>query len=330
MSLSAHLNNVVQQLVIKDEDRAPYTSDAQKICNELMEDLQKADAHFRQAFNGLSLTGNYLDRVKLKTPDEFDMHIKLKFPFQVTPERDYQRDGFVFLSVPYGTRHPAVKGSYIDRGEMQSWLRDAFKSVFRSYTRLSVNNRKYDLEYEQCGYGCAHTIVAKSPSRCISFDFVPVFEYTSDQWPLPAPPVSSAVRSAYSWFAVPQQKAPRDERTFMVCAPHWEREMLSGKQNLKNVLRLMKAMRDVQEMNHLSSYMLKTVILLELESTPNSYWHQDLATLLLAMWGKLAKRLQQRNLPFYLAKGCNHLDRLSKPGELDEFISTAAKLQSKL
>lgn len=41
MSLGATLNDILKDILIKDEDRAPYTFDWQKLCNELMEDLQK-------------------------------------------------------------------------------------------------------------------------------------------------------------------------------------------------------------------------------------------------------------------------------------------------
>lgn len=271
----------------------------------------------------------------MKTPDEFDMHVKLNLPFEVVPIRDPQRDGFVFLKVPGRNSHPAVaiytNGCYIDRESMQSWIREAFKKVFTSYDRLRVNNEWYDLEYVNCGFGCAHTIVATSSSRTISFDFVPAFEYTNSSWPLPAPDVDLNVRKSFNWFAIPQQKSPADDRTFMVCAPHWEREMMSDKQNLKNVIRLMKAMRDThnQGLPHLSSYMLKTVILLQLKHRSNSYWQQDLGTLYTDMWKKLDEYFRAGNLPFFLAPGCNHFDRM-KPIDFNKCKTTVAELNRKL
>lgn len=57
MSLGAHLNDILNEILLKDETRAPYTSDAQNICNKLMDDLKSLDRDFRTAFNGLSLTG---------------------------------------------------------------------------------------------------------------------------------------------------------------------------------------------------------------------------------------------------------------------------------
>lgn len=196
---------------------------------------------------------------------------------------------------------------------LQTWLREAFKKVFLNYSSIRVGNVLYKLDYQQCGLGCAHTILATSPFRTISFDFVPAFEFPGFHWPLPAPDVDQHVRNNFNWFAIPQQKKPLDNRTFMVCAPHWEREMMSRKYNLKNVVRLMKAMRDVhsRDLPHLSSYMLKTVVLLQLKNKSNSYWEQDLGTLYMDMWMKLVEHFNIDNLPFYLAPGCNHFDRMN-------------------
>lgn len=57
MSLASQLQGVLEKLLINDEDRAPYTEVATDICNQLMEDLQEEDDYFRDAFDGLSLSG---------------------------------------------------------------------------------------------------------------------------------------------------------------------------------------------------------------------------------------------------------------------------------
>jgi len=253
-----------------------------------------------------------LDRVKLKTPDEFDLHMKLKFPFQITPERD--ENGFVFLYAPGGNHSPIVSGGYICRQDLQGWLRGIFKKVFNPTLCLQSSRtyNTYTVSYTMEGYGCAHSIEAKCGNRIISFDLVPAFEFTNSQWPLANPPVSYQVRSEHPWFAIPQKKSrSSDDRTFMVCAPHWEREMMKGSYNMKNVLRLMKGLRDANctDFPHLSSYMLKTVLLHELKSVN---WQRDEGSLLVEMWGKLLLRLNAGRLDFFLADGHNIFDRLNE------------------
>jgi len=264
-------------------------------------------------YNFLSTpSGSYLDRVKLKTPDEFDLHMKLKFPFQITPERD--ENGFVFLYAPGGNHSTIVSGGYICRQDLQGWLRGIFKKVFSPTLclRSSRTRNTYTVSYTLEGHGCAHSIEAKCGNRIISFDLVPAFEFKNSQWPLADPPVSYQVRSEHPWFAIPQKKSrSSDDRTFLVCAPHWEREVMKGSYNMKNVLRLMKGLRDANctDFPHLSSYMLKTVLLHELRSVN---WQRDEGPLLVEMWGKLLLRLNAGRLDFFLADGHNIFDRLNE------------------
>ncbi|KAH8342529.1 hypothetical protein KR059_011996 [Drosophila kikkawai] len=307
MSFAGNLQEVLKKLLISDEDRAVYTKDAVEIQNFVIEELKRVDNTFREVFNGLSLGGNYLDRVKLNTPDEFDMHMKLKFPLNITPERD--QSAFIFLNAPF----IVASCGRIHRLKLQSWLRDAFHKVFNPVCSFTSSSRQtYKLSYTLEGYGCAHTIEAVGSSRSIKFDLVPAFEFTGAQWPLPVPPVTEKVRQEWPWFAIPQTMPKRAKRTttFMAIAPHWEREMMKKSDNMKNILRLMKGLRDAhaQKLPHLSSYMLKTVLLHQLEKVD---WQRDLGTLLVEMWSRLVEHLQNGRLPYYLESEHNVLTRMN-------------------
>lgn len=63
----------------------------------------------------------------------------------------------------------------------------------------------------------------------------------------------------------------------------------------------MKGLRDANQkkLPKLSSYMLKTVLLHQLDLVD---WQQDLGTLLVAMWAQLVNHLGQQNLPFFFGK----------------------------
>nr|XP_017011883.2 uncharacterized protein LOC108067387 [Drosophila takahashii] len=322
MSFAEHTQTILEKLLISDKDRAVYTKDAEEIQNYVIDELKRVDDKFRQVFDGLSLGGSYLDRVKLNVPDEFDLHMKLKFPFDITPKPI--GSGFVYLEgelIAMG-----VSSQRVHRIKLQEWLRDAFHKVFKStQTVTSTSGQVYNLRYTLEGYGCAHTIVA-SGSRSISFDFVPAIEFTGSQWPLAAPPVSAEVREKWPWFAIPQQRKGKNKSktSFMVCAPHWEREMMKDAGNLKNVLRLMKGLRDAHagQLPHLSSYMLKTVLLHRIETVD---WQQDLGTLLMEMWSHLVDHLRAGRLEFFLDKGHNVFRRML-PGEMKQCRLTSENL----
>ncbi|XP_022215314.2 uncharacterized protein LOC111069522 [Drosophila obscura] len=330
MGFAEELHNILDELRISDRDRSKYTEDAVEIQNHVIEKLKLADDNFRRAFDGLSLAGSYLDRVKLKTPDEFDLHMKLKLPLQITPKKDEK--GFVFLFAS-GFYHSIAADNYIDRENLQNWLRDAFNKVFKS--KLSVRCRTgevYELMYTAQGYGCAHTIEAEGKNRNISFDLVPAFEFTWAQWPLGNPCIYNSRKKKirkFPWFAVPQsKKGSTDERTFMVCAPHWERQITMDLDNFKNVLRLMKGLRDAHasDFPHLSSYMLKTILLHQLGKVS---WFTDLPTLFIKMWNCLVVCLLNGRLEFFLAHEQNIFDRMS-PEERHKCYCTASQLLSEL
>jgi len=114
------------------------------------------------------ILGSYLDRVKLNVPDEFDMHMILEFPLSITPKPI--DSGFIYLEAGSVVTQP----QRVNRAKLQDWLRDAFHKVFRSKPTLTTTGgRIYKLSYTLEGYGCAHTILATSGSRSISFDLVP-------------------------------------------------------------------------------------------------------------------------------------------------------------
>ncbi|XP_017042562.1 uncharacterized protein LOC108089002 [Drosophila ficusphila] len=309
MSFATHLQKILEKLLISDKSRSEYTKDAEEIQNYVIEELKGVDTTFRDVFDGLSLGGSYLDRVKLNVPDEFDLHMKLKFPFSIRPNF-YGNDAFVFLEV-----NSAISQSQrVHRILLQDWLRDAFHKVFKPNLMVTTSSaRVYRLNYTLEGYGCAHTIEAVCGSRTISFDLVPAFEFSGKQWPLAVPPVPTQIRDDWPWFAIPQKKGKakyKSKTSFMVCAPHWEREIMKGSDNLKNVLRLMKGLRDahVSNLPHLSSYMLKSVLLHRIGSVD---WQRDLGTLLVEMWGHLVDHLRAGRLDFFLARGHNVLSRMN-------------------
>ncbi|XP_041449777.1 uncharacterized protein LOC111075630 [Drosophila obscura] len=142
------------------------------------------------------------------------------------------------------------------------------------------------------------------------------------------PPIFAEVNSKWyavphsKWYAVPHSKrgSSGDERTFMVCSPHWEREATKDLKNFDNVLRLMKGVRDanVHDLPHLSSYMLKTVLLHQLGRVD---WKKDLGTLFLEMWSCLVDHLNSGNLDFFLCKGNNIFDDMPYGALLDCRIS---------
>ncbi|KAH8406903.1 hypothetical protein KR222_010777 [Zaprionus bogoriensis] len=267
------------------------------------------------------------------------MHVKLQLDAVLLPQDAPARPGFVFLRASNGdspcVRYFEGQGYYVNRLSMQTWLRDSIKQVMPELQRIRCEQgRVYRLEYTAHGYAVAHTLVASErsdPRRKISFDFVPVFEFAASQWP------RGMARPRYidasgQWFAVPRRYHDKpelqDARSFIVCAPRWERLALHKRQNLKDSLRAMKALRNANEMPGLVSYHLKSVYLDELEHGQVN-WNQAPGRILIRMLIQLLHCLRLNKLPFFLAPQHNNLDKLSA-GARREYVRILNKNIDKL
>ncbi|KAH8303026.1 hypothetical protein KR044_013394 [Drosophila immigrans] len=282
-TFGAGIEYALNELSFPDNTKATFNADAQIIENAVMNAISSYDPMFRTAFRGLSLGGSYLDGIRIRLPDEFDMHVKTQLECRLIPISVPNRPGFVFLRASDHNEHHCVmhvrgEGYFVDRLAVQRWFRDNITAVMPQLQNIRCDNgRAYSLEYTAHGHGVAHTMLAtehRNRRRQISFDFVPVFAFAPNQWP---PNQRKYPKGNREWFAVPRKYFDRpetqDNRSFILCAPHWERLVLHKKQNLKDSLRLMKALRNANEMGRLLSYHLKSIYLNAVEEKTVN-WNQ--------------------------------------------------------
>ncbi|KAH8340774.1 hypothetical protein KR059_006716 [Drosophila kikkawai] len=304
MSFTEILKQKLMNLEISSKDHTVYTEDADALLNHVIEELKEEDPSFAEVFVGLSLCGNYLDHVKLDVPDEFDLHLKLKFPFKVTPKSNNSE--FVSLCAEF---EPMSLKFDIEGAALQDWLHCVFKKVFSSDLILTCYGNKYTLSYRMGTYGCAHTIKAVSKDRAFSIDLVPAFEFTGSQWPFTDPPVPQNVRNAYPWLATALLGLNETGKSFIASAPMWENALIKDNHKLKDVLRLMKGLRDAKrkQLPELSSYMMKTVLLHRAATVD---WGRDLGDLLVEMWGHLVIHLRNGKVEVFLTRNGNLLSQM--------------------
>lgn len=231
-----------------------------------------------------------MDDLKIEHSDEFDIHIKIKPTAPIYLTEDPELPRCLLLKTMYYQNELTDQyknGFYISRIKLQDWLRKIFVRIFEQDTlslRLS-SGRIYDIVYDKKlrGYAIAHTFKATErggQNRDISFDFVAAFEYGKKDWmsdkkyPAPDKP----------WFVVPflmDLPSRMKEFTFNICAPHQEQELIKDKQNLKNSLRLLKAIKDHNDMWKIKSYLIKTVYLWEIEKHSDAFWNNSMGDLLI-------------------------------------------------
>ncbi|EDW80112.1 uncharacterized protein Dwil_GK23874 [Drosophila willistoni] len=178
---------------------------------------------------------------------------------------------------------------FLSRLKLHNWYCENIKDVIPELDNIQCGKNAYKLEYTGHGYAVAHTLVATcigNSKRQIYFDFVPAFEFDASAW-------HNGMKKARnnnngSWFAVPRKftkpGAADDPLSFMVCAPYWERMVLQDKQNLKDSLRLMKAMRNANGMDRLISYMIKSIFMNRVNTDDEMYnWNKSPGNILISV-----------------------------------------------
>ncbi|XP_022214235.2 uncharacterized protein LOC111068807 [Drosophila obscura] len=309
---------VLQDISIKPAQRQSFNKDAEIIENALISAISSHDRTFARAFRGLKLTGSNLDGLKIDLPDEFDMLTTIGLNCKVHPVPLADYPGYVYLRVS-GKKVPTHlvdnRYNYISREKLQAWFRQNIAAVMEELQHIPCAGRRtYALKYMAHGYGVAHTIMATcrgNRKRKIYFDFVPAFEFQAHEWPQG---LHQHQHENRTWFAIPRtirgKNAPKDPLTFMVCAPHWERMVLGKKQNLKDTMRLMKAIRNANHMPSLISYMIKSVFL-NCAEWKYTTWNQSPGEQLVRMCVRMIWALVERRLPFYLVPELNLFETLS-------------------
>ncbi|XP_023161025.2 uncharacterized protein LOC111592833 [Drosophila hydei] len=324
----------LEQIAFPENARRTYCHDAQVIENAFITAIADYDPLFRKAFGGLSLGGSCLDGIRIHLPDEFDMHVKIRLPIDLQPVLVPDQPGYIFLRASR-CKHPCVaqyrgEGYFINRQAVQKWIRQSIEAIMPRLQAIRCTRRRvYSMEYQAKGSVVAHTLLAterRNPSRQISFDFVPVFEFEATEWPRGLQKPRNGGRS---WFAVPRKYAnkPEDSRSFIFCAPHWERLELHDRQNLKDSLRLMKALRNANQMPGLYSYLLKSIYLDELRKN-STQWDQAPGQILIHMLGKLRQGLAKKHVPFFLVPDHNNLDKLEPEMITDYYRSISRTLNT--
>ncbi|EDV95913.1 uncharacterized protein LOC6556777 [Drosophila grimshawi] len=313
----------LEKLSIPSDRRSSFNHDAQIIKNAFIEAMADSDPIFRKAFRGMSFARSYMDGIKIDLPEEFDMFVVIRLSCcALKPILVPNRTGFIFLSAS-GSLHPCVRqfgneGRFVSRLAMRSWLFRHITAVMPRLQRIRCSRRHiYDLEYTSHDNGVGHTLLAidhNDTRRRISFDFVPVFEFQASQW---IPGLKIPKNSERNWIAVPRKyfkehSDEQDERSFMLVVPSWEQLVLHKKQNLKDSLRLMLALRDAQEMGALVIYFLKIIYLYKVQGNSIN-WNQAPGRILIRMLVILQHSLVGKRLPIFP----NHFEKISEETRRD-------------
>ncbi|KAF4528482.1 hypothetical protein B566_EDAN013029 [Ephemera danica] len=221
--------------------------------------LQK-DPLFKALFTEIFYTGSYYDGVKIGKPDEFDLILKLRPPFDADLlEFRYERNNggqLKIVNMRYLLNQSTneintkliewcgINGGF-DSQQMLSWFKDIVKKFL--IPELEKNRSimlRNNLHYDKMNFGgFAFTFESKE----FSIDLVPAFEFKVPYTPKVFAPynVRKLPKPILPWFLTPGFKTSN----WKMCMKEYEMRLLKNgiNSNLKPAIRLIKILTELYD-----------------------------------------------------------------------------------
>ncbi|XP_059488571.1 cyclic GMP-AMP synthase-like receptor isoform X2 [Neocloeon triangulifer] len=325
LRISGYSGNVVQVLerVLRklrlEEDEIKRTNQFidQLVKRDLVNGLKAESKLFAMIYKEIQWTGSFYEGLKISKPDEFDLNIVFKFPFDEKKLKLVARNdqpGFVTVK-GYGQALESIKADpkwqppvYT---ELARWtdpsgnlLQDKVRQWMEGITTKFVNNynvgKPINEQLHLKKSGPAMTLEIGG----LSIDVVPVFGFITP----PPHPIRTPKPLNRSWFIVP--KPLKNEQSisdaWRVSFYQFEKDIIRDYGRIKPAIKLIKKLRDEQNWQSLYSYAIKNAALWMKESGELSENdNTDLAFIKLLRG--IQKYLQDGFLPFYWEKRGNML-----------------------
>ncbi|XP_061389234.1 cyclic GMP-AMP synthase-like receptor, partial [Musca vetustissima] len=279
----------INQYINIDQHREIYANHFEKLKIAIFTRLRSAEP-FGYLFNGYQLGGSYGDNLKVTIPNEFDLVFHIRFPENelIIVKKDHEIPGNVHLDFTKLLEKIQHKKEHETTCiYLRKWLNadnclivKKFQSYFQSCFTKALEDMDWHFENTQLRYhraGPAHTIKVNSLNMQYSVDFVPGILMDQEQ--------SVTGTNVGQWEAIPKpiKGAPKRHTSFHTSFYRQEQKLISGCNNLKNCLRMMKLFRDAHSnMSCMKSYFIKTLFLWKVRETQSKdYWNNSLSIIIL-------------------------------------------------
>lgn len=356
-SLNTTLNRFTDNVVkFRRDSRTKALKCWRPIVDGIVDYVKRKD----DRFHALSVfhKGSYYERSKVGEPDEFDLMLVMD-NLELYDEPFEEDDGLSEPPIGFTT-------VMIDQGEEKPWETDEcvngrgmlnatqVKAVFKRLADEAIQDMKSkghwrDVTVTVKSGGTAVTLEISKDGREYSVDLT--LGIKDNTWPEDAEewktrqrkgwPKRNLVHDIHEMGCHLVTKQPKghspieQERGFLWCYSFSEAEkklFLQGEQGEVNscrrqVLRILKALREELELQPLKSYHLKTLLLYECESQPSArQWSKDaLSERFLDLLKRLEKCLRSKECPHYFIKDLNLFEMLN-PKKCDELADRVNKI----
>lgn len=340
------------QAFIKLNDAKANVKTLNSILDRLCGTLRTTDELFNKLYNRFIYSGSYYENLRIKSADEFDINIVLKLSAKEFPpfmlEASPESGAFIGycvdkskLSTFAGTNGwtKALADLFSNCGE-KCWLnmtlvRRWFQHLLAKLPDFTTIDGVMRVEFSESGP--AKTLYIYTTSGRIDVDLVPVFEVPYKRWPQLLQTDSSIlelIKKKHSkvddatWCLVPKEHQPRNCPLYWrVHFPYVERDLMGDNGCLKPIVRLLKLLRDSQGLCYISSYALKTLVILRTVEVSDDYWDKKrLGIAFYETLERLRQALLKDGIPYLyspkvdLLQSCNNTTRTNCAGRITRML----------
>ncbi|XP_055937830.1 cyclic GMP-AMP synthase-like receptor 1 [Argiope bruennichi] len=305
----------------------------------------KKDAVFNSLYLRDYRTGSSYNDLRISDASEYDVDIVFKTPSEINLEVEFFKEIMAYAKIKWQKMGdiPTNKADvlkffeknsldgYLVPLKISAWFQRLIDLFLSSDPKIpgikQIKNRQS---------GPARTIeIVTNEGYVLHIDLVPVFIFPYDVLEttkindiLERYPVN---KSKQFWFLVPKQCQGEGQLLASDCKLSWrvdfpevERKVLHNKQSAKQVIRLLKLLRDKERWN-IASYYLKTLILWSVDKNPDTaYWQgNSLFERYLETMKFLQESVKNQHLPFFMDPAYNLFHALNK----DECKNLSNRLQ---
>ncbi|CAG9772613.1 unnamed protein product [Ceutorhynchus assimilis] len=335
------LQNINRNYIQLKTEEVKHNNEILKSTLERMIEIMKAlDPLFEIIYQKPFFGGSFYDDLKVGKPDEFKIDLVMVFSKIVCQKhktkkcgcvvaKPSNKPGFFWFKVNENFYQPLNKfivDEYMRTDLILFWMQSLVTRALNLIRSECSSLYKADVEYKPPGHFSQSVSAIKlrlyGKFGHMNVDLVPAFKFGPDSWPEQGFRPNPSDKE-HDFFIVPEKTS--SERYWRASFPCQERELLNNKQRLKPALRLLKKMRNNLD-HQISSYALKTIVLLELDSGWFN-WEDTLADTFMKLLKKYRDCLNEKKIPYYWNKRNNMLDCTNDETLTNHYNEIAKKIR---
>ncbi|XP_059061405.1 cyclic GMP-AMP synthase-like receptor [Achroia grisella] len=349
----------VRHTAFKAKDFELYYKVFDNIISSIHKNMKAVDPYFERYSSTIQATGSHSDRVRINKPDEFDMDVIIKLPFNKNEDPldpsnsdiilEPSCNGFVQIKMGRQCQRileldecnkTIIKWTDADHYILQNKFKDWFKGVLHkalnkfnnhgNYKYVTIDGIQYIIRTSESGPAITLKISNDNKFK-LDVDLVPALQFPEERWPINSDyrdiPAGCSVQ--IGWMVVPKpSKCGNISRSWRLALCNQEKKLIYNTCNLRKTLQLLKKLRDAQKMNEvIMSYYIKTLFFWEIvqQKSNETFWDQPVSKLFIIMVKKFQQALANGNIPYFWNENHNLIDSVA-PNVLTDYANRLSEL----